>query len=32
VFGIPREELTTEAATRLYVERFGCHHGNRIVG
>lgn len=32
VFGIPREELTMEAVTRLYAERFGRHRGDRVVG
>lgn len=32
VFGIPREEVTMEAVTRLYAERFGRHRGDRVVG
>ena len=32
VFGISREELTMEAITRLYAERFGHHRGDRVVG
>ena len=32
VFGISREELTMEAVTRLYAERFGRHRGDRILG
>jgi hypothetical protein len=32
VFGIPRDELTMEAVTRLYAERFGRHRGDVVVG
>ncbi len=32
VFGIPREELTMEAITRLYAERFGHHRDDQVVG
>lgn len=31
VFGIPRKEVTMEAVTRLYAERFGRHRGDRVV-